>query len=355
MAPNEIAERRLFYQQMIATALQSPAELVAWFGAMQAQEYALSKWSLGLRLRHLTEASVEKSFADGHLLRIHLLRPTWHFVAAQDIRWLLRLTAPRVHAANAFMYRKLGLDAALFRRCNGLLADMLRGGRYLTRNAVNEVFRKHGIEAEGNRLAYIMMQAELDGLICSGPRKGKQLTYALLDERVPAGQDLGRDEAMSKLALRYFSSRGPATIKDFSAWSGLTIADCRTGANLAGDALSQEKIAGEVYFFPVHLPAMRAPEPEAHLLPVYDEYIMGYKDRSAILQRIGHTQPELKLPFFNTIVYDGQVIGSWKRVERPKSIGLEYDFLLQPGPEQLNAFEMAAQRFGAFHGVSAHY
>lgn len=207
MAPNEIAERRLFYQQMIATALQSPAELVAWFGAMQAQEYALSKWSLGLRLRHLTEASVEKSFADGHLLRIHLLRPTWHFVAAQDIRWLLRLTAPRVHAANAFMYRKLGLDAALFRRCNGLLADMLRGGRYLTRNAVNEVFRKHGIEAEGNRLAYIMMQAELDGLICSGPRKGKQFTYALLDERVPAGQDLGRDEAMSKLALRYFSSR----------------------------------------------------------------------------------------------------------------------------------------------------
>lgn len=221
--------------------------MVAWLGAVQAQEYAQTKWGLGVRLPHLNDSDIERDFTEGKILRTHLLRPTWHFVNAEDIRWMLMLTAPRVNAANAYMYRMLELESTLFNRCNDILAKALQGGRQLTRDALNLKFKKNNIKAEGHRLSYIMMRAELDGIICSGARQYNQFTYSLLEERVPPFKKKNRDEALDELTKRYFTSRGPATVKDFSTWSGLVLADCRKGIETAKSHLVRGVIENEEY------------------------------------------------------------------------------------------------------------
>ena len=166
--------------------LEEPADVVGWLAAVQAQDYAGAKWALGLRLQGATDDEVERAFADGAVLRTHLMRPTWHFVTPADIRWLLALTAPRVHAANAFMYRKLELDSRRFQESRAALTRALRGDEHLTRDELRGVLQKAGVAADdGMRLAYLMMHAELDGVVCSGARRGKQFTYALMDARAP--------------------------------------------------------------------------------------------------------------------------------------------------------------------------
>ena len=180
----DIARLRLFSQQLGVTTMNMAVDMVEWFAAVQGQEYAQAKWGLGLRLPHLKDIDIEQELIQGKILRTHLLRPTWHFVAAKDIHWLLALTAPRVHVANAFMYRQLELDKKFFTRCNKAIIKILEGCKQLTRNEINEALKKQKIKAEGLRLVYIMMNAELEGIICSGARRGNQFTYALIDEIV---------------------------------------------------------------------------------------------------------------------------------------------------------------------------
>ncbi len=261
---------------------------MSWLGAMQAQEYTSAKWAIGLRLHNIQEADIDQAFNVGAILRTHLLRPTWHFVIPADIRWLLALTAPRVNAINAFMHRKLELDNKVLKRSNDALAKSLEGGKQLTRTELKTKLEKKKIIADGLRLGYIMAQAELDGIICSGPKEGKQFTYALLEERVPPVKHLNKDEALAELSKRYFSSRGPATLKDFSTWSGLSCVDVKSGLGMVKSQFVQEKINNEDYYF---LPSVSINKEvqNAYLLPIYDEYIMGYKNRSAtetFLQKI---------------------------------------------------------------------
>ncbi len=227
MKKADIIHSRLLNQQIANSYFQQPGELVEWMGAMQAQEYAMAKWAIGLRIPGSTDAMVESAFNKGGILRTHLLRPTWHFVSPTDIRWMLALSAPRINAIGAYMYRQLKLDNAIFRRSAAVLLKTLEGGKYLTRTELQEALKQKKIIADGLRLGYIMMHAELEGLICSGPRQGKQFTYALLEERVPPVPALTRDESLALLAKKYFSSRGPATTIDFATWSGLTITDSK--------------------------------------------------------------------------------------------------------------------------------
>ncbi len=178
----DIIRHRLFNQQIAETKFTKPEEIVNWLVAMQAQEYAMSKWAIGLRLPGSTDEMVEKAFTDGAILRTHLMRPTWHFVTPTDIRWLLKLTAPRVEAASAFMFRQLELDNKTFKRSNDIIAKTLDGGKQLTRTELQAALKQKKIIADRFRLSYLMMKAELDGIICSGARRGKQFTYSLLDE-----------------------------------------------------------------------------------------------------------------------------------------------------------------------------
>ncbi|MBD2756343.1 winged helix DNA-binding domain-containing protein [Spirosoma validum] len=351
----DVAKQRLINQQLLGTSFQSATELVGWFGAVQAQEYAQTKWGLGLRLRHLFDKDVEQDFAERRILRTHVLRPTWHFVTPLDIRWMLMLTAPRVHQANAFMYRKLELDKPIFNRCNEIIANTLQGGKCLTRDVINNEFKRHTISAEGFRLSYIMMNAELAGLICSGPRQGNQFTYALLEERVPATEAISRDEALAELTRRYFTSRGPATVNDFATWSGLTLADCRKGLQLLESELVRNTIDRVDHFCCANSERIEPAEHDIHLLPLFDEWIMGYKDRSATFDFRNSLTLTPPFRFGNMIMAEGQIIGTWKRSAGSKSMIIEADFFAPLSERQRNAFDEAVHRLERFINMPVQY
>ena len=215
MNARTIVQYRLVNQQIAGTNCINAEELVTTLGAMQAQEYSQSKWSIGLRLPHVTDSDIEKVFNDGKIIRTHILRPTWHFVSPKDIRWMLSLSAPRVKAVNAFMYRKMELDNKIFKKTNNILQKTLEGGKQLTRTKLAIELGRKKIVAEGIRLSCIMMQAELDGIICSGAKNGKQFTYALLDEKVPPSKQMKDDEAFGRTYKKIFQQPWTGNAKRF--------------------------------------------------------------------------------------------------------------------------------------------
>lgn len=345
MTLNDIAAHRLQCQQLNGSAFKKAADLVKWFGAIQGQEYAQSKWGIGLRLPHLDDPAIEKEITDGKIIRTHLLRPTWHLVAAADLRWMLMLTAPRVSAINAYMYRKMELNDALFKRCHGIFEKALRGNKHLTREELSKTLKEHGIEAEGTRLVCILMHAELAALVCSGKRQGNQFTYALLEERVKPVKEKTREEALLELTKRYFKSRGPATLKDYSTWSGLSLTDCKKGIALTGSLFTKEVIEKETYFFETQ--SIKPLSNKIQLLPIYDELIMGYKNRDAILQFKHHSAKTFT--FDNTILVEGQITGTWRRSIKAKTIEFEYQMLKPLSPSQKAGFMEVTHRFGEFY------
>ncbi|HYY90136.1 MAG TPA: winged helix DNA-binding domain-containing protein, partial [Chloroflexota bacterium] len=283
LTPSDVLRLRLANQHLASQRLTDPTQLVAHFGAVQAQDLPSARWALGQRLRAATEASIEQALADGAILRTHVMRPTWHFVAPQDIRWLLALTAPRVRAVMSNYTRALGIDAALIERTNATITMALKGGRYLTRTELGASLRSSGIEVPDKvALCHIFGFAELDGVVCSGPKRGKQQTYALLEERVPPTPTRDRDEALAELTRRYFTSHGPATLRDFAWWSGLTIKDGELGVALNGPALEQHSLDGQRYWCaPIagSTPSNVPPAAETFLLPRYDEYTVAFTRR----------------------------------------------------------------------------
>ncbi|MCC6462465.1 MAG: AlkZ family DNA glycosylase [Saprospiraceae bacterium] len=346
-----VTRQRLLHQQLCGSGLRSAHELVRWFGAVQGQEYGPTKWGLGLRLPHLNEPDIEQELSAGRLLRTHLLRPTWHLVAAEDIRWLLQLTAPRVQQINAHMYRKLNLDAALFQQCNQIIGKRLEGNRHCTREELADALRCEGLVFDGQAMVCVMMQAELEGLVCSGARCGLQFTYALLEERVPAAPEKSREEALQELSRRYFLSRGPATAYDFATWSGLTITDCKKAIAAWQPDLLRERIGEADFFHFAETAPATQPAETLLLLPIYDEFIMGYKDKSHILEFNGGIRPAADLRYTNMIVFDGQIIGSWRRDIRAKAIDVEYHFCRTAEAGHQALLEQALRRFEAFNGL----
>jgi hypothetical protein len=351
----EIARRRLYNQRLVAAPPSKPGEVVQWLGAVQAQDYSSAKWALGLRMLGATDGDIEHAFTDGSILRTHLLRPTWHFVAPGDIRWMLALTAPHVHKVNAYMYRQLGLDGATLQRSNDTLAAALQDGRQLTRDELRGALQMAGIATDGGlRSAYIMMAAELDGVVCSGARRGRQFTYALLDDRVPHARTLEREEALAELSRRYFMSRGPASVQDYAKWSGLTIVDATRGLDAVKAQLEHEVADGHPYWFPTPPPPANSLSPGAWLLSVYDEYLSGYKDRSAIGEaEVGATLKAMGNALSHVVVIDGQIVGTWKRTLRRDAVVVEMNPFNRLTAAECRAVNMAAQQYGEFLGLPA--
>lgn len=241
--------RRMHAQRLAGTPLGAPEDVVGWLGCVQSQDYGPAKWSVGERAHGATDAALDAVFNAGGILRTHVLRPTWHFVLPADIRWIQALTAPRVHAQNAYYYRQSGLeDAGVHETCTRLITDALRGGRQRTRRELEAVLHAGGVPVKGLGTAYVLMRAELDCVVCSGALRGRQHTYALFGERVPDTPPRSRDEALGELALRYFASRGPATAKDMRFWSSLTLADIQRGIEIAGPRLEREEVDGLVFW-----------------------------------------------------------------------------------------------------------
>ena len=310
MTKSALVSQRLINQKLASSNFKKPVEVVRWLGAVQAQDFGAAKWALGLRMLTATDAVIEKAFNEGKILRTHVMRPTWHFVAPEDIRWLLQLTGPRVSAQCGQYFRKLELDDPLFKRTNRVLTKALSGGKYLTRAALQTLLVKAGVDAaDPIRLSHIVLRAEVDQVVCSGPRIGKQFTYALFDERVPATKPLDRDEALAKLAQRYFTSHGPATLQDFVWWSGLTVKDAQHGIALKGHRLEKLVVDKQDYWT---VPGAESTQPEhpAHLLPAFDEYTVAYKDRQAFVDQQSMTAMGLLGPL---VIIDGKLVGTWDR------------------------------------------
>ena len=349
----DITRLRLHNQRLSTTTFKSPAEAVGWLGAVQSQDYAGAKWALSQRVQNASDAAIEQAYNEGAILRTHVMRPTWHFVRPEDIRWMLELTAPRVNALCATYYRKLELDAAIFKRSNALLTKNLRGGKQLTRAELISLLQKNGIATTDLlRFTYLIVRAELDGIICSGARRGKQFTYALLDERAPQTRTLDRGAALVELTTRYFASHGPATLKDFVWWSGLTTADAKEGLDAIRSQLISEVENGQTYWCADVTP-VELPSPTVHLLPDYDEYTVGYTDRSMIFdpantQKLDSRGSELAQYI---IVIDGLIAGTWKRTIKRSEVVIELVRFRNFTKAEEQAIADSAERYGKFLGL----
>jgi hypothetical protein len=350
----DIASYRLHNQHLYQSDFTNPAEVVSWFGAIQSQDFAGAKWAIGLRTNGLSEADVERAFTEGSILRTHVLRPTWHFVTPEDIRWMLALTAPRVRAQLAYNDRQLELSREIVNKSNKVLAKTLQGGKQLTRLELGSALQKHGINTDELRLTQLVIHAELDGIVCSGARLGKQFTYALLEERSPGGKALPREQSVVALARRYFTSHGPATVKDFIWWSGLSGADAKLGLEAIQSELQHELWNGHTYWFREPLSIVKRANPKAYFLPNYDEYTVGYTDRSAIFDDSHRSKLDTRGSVLaqHVVLTAGQIMASWKRNLKKNSVEIEVKPFLTLKKTQLKAVIQAAERYALFLGLS---
>jgi hypothetical protein len=353
MTSRQIAQCRLECQQIApAGAPRSrepegfPEDLVRRMGCVQAQDFAGAKWALAERIPGATEAAIDKAFQDGKILRTHVLRPTWHFVSPTDIRWMLRLSAPKIRTLSQGLHRKLGIDAAILRRSKTVIGKALAGGKALTRTQLAAQLRKARINTDDIRMGFLLMDAEIDGVICSGGREGKQFTYALLEERAAAAPLLDKEEAIAELAARYFSTRAPATVYDFAWWSGLTISQAQRGLEMNKRRLDHVIVRGQAYWFPAGKTPARA-RASVHLLPAFDEYTVAYRDRADVLPTDAAEMTGNGI-FRPVLVVNGQVAGTWKRKEVKQTIGLQVYPLAPLGPKERRLLEAEADRYARF-------
>ncbi|MES2109731.1 MAG: winged helix DNA-binding domain-containing protein [Bacteroidota bacterium] len=347
MKPTDIARLRLFNQHLAAQSFKKPAEIVAHLGAVQAQDYAGAKWAVGVRLQKSEDSAIDKALNDGSIIRTHVLRPTWHFVAPADARWMIELTAPRIAMLAAGRHRQLKLDTNIFKISNDAFAKALEGDRQLSRPDMAVVLHNVGVDTNEERFSHILMQAELDRIICSGGRQGKQFAYALFDDRVPPGPGFIHEAAVAALAKRYFISRGPATTHDFTWWSGLTVADARAGIEANKDDLTEVIADGTTYWRNKHQPEINGRAPLAYLLPAYDEYAVAYSDRSVAINKKYKEQTQ-HIIFAPSVLVDGKVAGTWHRTIKGKETKVELSLFGKLNQAQDKAVEKVIARYEKF-------
>ncbi len=332
---------------------RQPADAVTALGAMQAQDYLGALWSIGLRMPDSTEALVEQALAERKIVRTWPMRGTLHFVAAPDVRWMLELLTPRIITASASRARNLELDAAVFLRCEKLFVRALTGGGQLARAAMMDLLETNKISTAKQRGYHILWRLAQERVIVFGARADKSQTFALLEEWVARAKKLDRAAALAELAQRYFSSHGPALLSDFVGWAGLKVGDAREG--IAGASqLRQEKIGSENFWLAADAEIPDAKKmSEAHLLPGFDEYLLGYKDRRAVLasKHAGKIVPGSNGMFLPTIIINGQVAGTWKRTLKKKSVVITPSCFQPLKKTAKLAVEVAAARYGKFLGL----
>jgi hypothetical protein len=352
-APDQFIARRMRAQRLTAPMAADPAAVVAWFGAVQAQEYGPAKWGLAQRAPGLTDAQLDRALADGTIIRTHGPRPTWHFIAPADIRWVLTAVAPRVQLRSRTMYRTYEIDTGLVTRARRIVEKTLAGGRFATRVAVGKALAEKGIEASGIRLGLIMFVLELDQVVCSGPRQGKQFTYALFDERVRNALVLTPEEARTALAARYVASHGPVTVSDFVWWSGLTVGEAKRAFESVSPSLRTERLDEHTYWSaPSEPKATRRAVPPVHLLPIYDEYFIAYRDRRPTAALLPPSAPPDPMDSFtNLLCVDGRFGGFWRRTMGSRAVAVQLLPYRTLGRAHVAAAEEAAGRFAAFVGL----
>jgi hypothetical protein len=345
-----LTRQRLANQQLVRPRLQTPGELVHRLGAVQAQDYLGSLWAVGQRLASARESDVEDALAAGALVRTWPMRGTLHYVAAADVRWMLALCAPRVIARSAGRYRELELDEAAFGRSGEALVGALQGGRRLTRQEAYAVIGRGGVSTAGQRGIHILGHLAQKGVLCLGPRQGRQPTFVLLDEWVPAARPLPRDQALATLATRYFASHGPATVQDFAWWSGLLVKDALAGIEAAGVQVIARDGDGRSWRSATARRARPWAAPVAALLPPWDEYVVGYQDREATVRPRQGQRSRLQTVGSSLVTIDGLVRGTWRRTLGTARVRVAFEFWGKPTASERAAVHRAVLRYGRFLG-----
>lgn len=351
MISTNILNTRFHNQHLVGKKFVTPEEVVRWLGAVQSQDFPAAKWALGLRFKNSSDTKVEEAYNEGRILRTHVMRPTWHFVMPEDIYWIQDLTSARVKQFMKTYNKKLGLDDTVFAKTNDIIVKALEKHKYLTRQEFKDLFAEKKITTDVQKLAHIVSWAELDALICSGPRHGKQFTYALLSERAPKVIKFGREEALAKLAWRYFESHGPAQVKDFSWWSGLMVKDSQVAVELNKHRLVKETIEEKEYYLSPALNFPNPSEPVAFLLSIYDEYTIAYKDRSGLGDdRIAETLLGMGNALTAVVILNGKIVGTWKRKLKKDTVEFKLDLFGKFSKKEMDAIEEAKENYRKFIG-----
>ncbi len=348
MDSSETLQYRLHNQLLVEAKTSKPSELVSCLGAVQAQDYSGAKWSVGLRLLKGTDQQIEKSIKTKEIVRTWLMRGTLHFVAASDVRWLLSLLAPRIIARNARRYRELGLDESTLACSNEILEGALQDEKKLNRAEMLAILQEKGISTLGQRAAYILQRASLDGIICQNVTIHNTPTYQSLDS-VPQSK-IQPEDALQELAKRYFTTRGPATLQDFAWWSGLLMADARTGLEGIISDLVPETRNGQTHWRSPQSKLVSTNLPAVHLLPSFDEFLISYKDRSASVDTPAAQKVAVGNRFKNTIILDGRVVGTWKRDLKENEVDITSKLFREINTLENNALKTAERRYGEFLG-----
>ena len=356
MTASQITRRRMRNSRLTGTGVDLPEEAVSWHLAMQAQDYGPAKWSIGQRSKGLSNQDLDAALAAGSIIRTHVLRPTWHFVARDDLRWLLALSGPRVQQGNAGRYRELGLDARTRARAEKVIVSALEGGNRLTRKEIAAVLDDAGVDHSGQRMAYFLIHCELEAVIGSGGLSGKQHAYALLDDRVPAGGRFDRDDALVELVRRYLTSHGPASVKDMSWWSGLTMVDLRKALELLDDEVRSGTVDGialwSIESDDSHPPAARG----VRLLQTYDELVVGYTESRFMgdpgAEKARAAWGDRTFPS-GVLLLNGGIGGHWRRTIERDSIQVEVHLYEEPMRGDAKAIDAAAAGLGRFLGLPA--
>jgi hypothetical protein len=348
-----IVRERLARQRLAgardASLDEPPADLVRWFGAVQAQDYPAALWAIGLRLPGCGQAEVEAAIEARRIVRTWPMRRTLHFVPAEDVRWMLRLLASRVISASAGRYRQLGLVEADFTRGARILSRALRAGGRLTRAEAYAVLARGGVDPSGQRGIHVLAHLAQRGLLCFGPRRERQHTFVLLEEWLPAASEPDDEEALARLATRYFTSHGPATVRDFAWWTGLPLRDVRRAVEAAGPALQgagADLLSGSA---PAPRRARVRRAPAAALLPPWDEYLVAYRDRSFAARRLSRPAG-VALIGKPLIVVDGQVRGCWRRSATDDNVRLTLEPWTPLAERERRAVGRVVERYRRFVG-----
>jgi len=349
MKLTDIANIRLLSQQIESTKFKAAKDLVKWMGAMQAQDYYMAKWAIGVRLPGSTERQIQTAIDKGQIIRTHLLRPTWHFVSPEDIYWMLELTAPQIKASSKSRDKQLELTEKIYTKSNSIIQKALRDGKHLTREELMAELAKAKIATDNNRSSHLLLRAELEAIICSGAAKGKNRTYALLENVVPETTPLSKDEALSKLAKKYFSSHCPATLQDFIWWSGLSVVNAKHALEIIKPDFISETINSQTFWLTNSFSIPATAGKSCYLLPAYDEFMISYKDRNASLNFEGQKKSISINGIFNPIiVINGQVTGLWKRIIKSDRVIVETEFFRAHNKTELNLIKKASVLFGHF-------
>jgi len=346
---SDVSNLRLVSQQIQRTNFNHVKDLLGWMGALQAQEFNMAKWAVGIRLPNTTDNMVEEAMNHAEIIRTHLLRPTWHLVSAEDIHWILDLTAPKLKASARSRNRQLGLTDEVLCKSTGIIEKALCDKKTLTRDEILPKLENAKIAVNENRAAHILFWAELEGVICSGPIKGRKQTYTLLEEWVPKTKSLTREESLAKLASIYFASRCPASTQDFAWWSGLSMTEAKQAIGTARPTLGSITVEERSYW--IH-ESSRLSEPnlsETYLLPAYDEFLISYADRSAALHFQNNDMTVSSNGIFRPIIVaEGQVIGIWKRIENKDKLIIQIEPFKETDQAGKAMIEKAARRLAFF-------